>query len=181
RSIGGSFSGVQRYAAEILRRLDGKVREVAPRRSLHGVRGHLWEQVALPAKVKSNLLWSPANTGPLSIARQVVTVHDVAPLERAEWFTPRFAAWYRWLIPRLVHRAYRVIAVSKFTKERIADLTGVDESHIVVIPNGVDERFCPRPIDEREIAQRQLGIPSPHYVLCLSTLEPRKNIAGLIQ
>lgn len=148
---------------------------------MQGVAGHLWEQLQLPLLVKGRLLWSPANSGPIMLGRQVVTVHDIAVIDHPEWFNARFAAWYRWMTPRLVRRAFRVIAVSEFTKRRLVEVTGVDESRVSVVPNGVDKRFNPRRPDKVAALRHRLGIPSSNYVLSLATLEPRKNLAGQLE
>jgi glycosyltransferase involved in cell wall biosynthesis len=112
------------------------------------------------------------------VARQVVTIHDVAVLDHPEWYNPRFAGWYRWMTPRLVHRASHIMVVSEFTKRRLVDATHVDEARVIVVPNGVDDRFSPRSPEEVAVVRAKLNIPSPHYLLSLATLEPRKNLAG---
>jgi len=180
RSQNAPLTGVQRYIHEMCDQLKERVRRVAPRRPLLGIAGHLWEQSILPGMVKGALLWSPANTGPLRVANQVVTIHDVAPLDHPEWFSAKFAHWYRWLTPRLVNRVRRVITVSNFSKTRLLELTGVDESRIMVIPNGVNQRFFPRTPAEIESVTRRLGVPTSRYLLSLGSIEPRKNIARLL-
>jgi glycosyltransferase involved in cell wall biosynthesis len=80
----------------------------------------------------------------------------------------------------LVRRLRRIITVSEFSKQRLIALSGVDQSRIVVIPEGVDDRFRPRPVEEIERVKRDLCIPSPHYVLSLGALEPRKNLGRLL-
>jgi glycosyltransferase involved in cell wall biosynthesis len=181
RSMTADLSGIQRYVGELRGRLGKKVQSIAPARPLQGVRGHLWEQCYLPAQVHSRLLWSPANTGPLFLRRQVVTVHDIAVLDHPEWFAARFAAWYRWTIPRLVRCARSVIAVSEFTKSRLIERVGADRRRIAVIPNGVDARFRPCSAEAIEDARRHLEIPTQRYVLSLGTLEPRKNLRCQLQ
>ena len=98
-----------------------------------------------------------------------------------EWRNPRFAGWYRWLVPKLVRRVRHVIAVSQFTKRRIVETTGAAPEKITVIHNGVDLRFEPKTLDEIRQVRRTLGIPSPRYVLCLGSLEPRKNLHRLLE
>lgn len=147
---------------------------------MQGVGGHLWEQTVLPTAVRNGLLWSPANSGPLAVRRQVLTVHDVASLDHPEWYTSGYAAWYRWMTPRLVHRVRRVITISEFSKRRLVALSALDEARVVVIPSGVDGRFYPRPAHEVERVRRALDIPSPSYILSLGTLEPRKNLHRLL-
>jgi glycosyltransferase involved in cell wall biosynthesis len=181
RSQTAGLTGVQRYAQELCRRLNGLVEPVVPRQPLQGIKGHLWEQMVLPKRVRGQLLWSPANTGPIAISRQVLTVHDVASLDHPEWFGPRFAGWYRWMTPMLVKRVSRVITVSEFSKQRLVELTGIAESRVVVIPNGVDDRFHPQPDEEIGRVRRKLRIPSECYLLSLGSIEPRKNLATLLK
>ena len=181
RVLSSVLTGVQRYTLELLSRFGSRVRTVAPKGRLDGVRGHLWEQVVLPRHLEGELLFSPSNTGPLTVARQVVTVHDVVPLDHPEWLNPRFAAWYRFLVPRLVRRVRRVTTISEFTRTRLLERTGVDPEKIVVIPNGVDARFHPRSEEEVGKVRDALGIPTEHYVLSLGSLEPRKNLHRLLQ
>jgi glycosyltransferase involved in cell wall biosynthesis len=175
------MSGVQRYTDELCKRLDGKIERVSPGRPMHGPIGHLWEQLCLPRLAAGHVLWSPANAGPISLERQVVTVHDIAVLDHPEWFGKRFAAWYRWLVPRLARRVKRIIAVSEFTKSRLVDSLGVEASKIAVIPNGVDERF--RQVSQVESCElrRRLPVPRSAYVLSVGSLEPRKNLARLLE
>jgi glycosyltransferase involved in cell wall biosynthesis len=112
----------------------------------------------------------------LFCGHQVVTVHDLAALDYPEWFAPKFSAWYRCMMPRLVRRAVRVIAVSEFTKRRLLETAGVERAKIHVIPNGIDARFRPCPAGDADAIRMRLGIPSARYVLSLGTLEPRKNL-----
>ncbi|WP_237700405.1 glycosyltransferase family 4 protein [Acidithiobacillus ferrivorans] len=164
--------------------LDGipldKSRHVTPHRSLNGARAHLWEQTVLPLRTRGQLLWSPSNTGPLAVSRQVVTIHDVVPIDHPEWLNPHFAAWCRFLTPKLARRVARVITDSEFTKSRLLDTTGVAEDKVIVVPLGVDARFCPQTIEDVESAIQKLELPTSRYVLSLGSLEPRKNLGRLL-
>ena len=177
------LTGVQRYTLELLSRWGDRAKKVAPssRRFSSGLAGHFWEQVVLPMALRGALLFSPSNTGPLGVKRQVVTIHDVVPLDHPEWLNPRFAAWYRFLLPRLTHKVQRVITISNFTRQRLLELTTVPADKVVVIPNGVDARFSPRTADETSRVREALKIPTEYYVLSLGSLEPRKNLHRLLQ
>lgn len=181
RVLQSHTTGVQRYILELQARFGGKVEVIAPKQSLAGVHGHAWEQFVLPSKVRGKVLFSPSNTGPLAATSQVVTLHDVVPLDHPEWLNTKFAAWYRFLTPRLVKRAAHVITISEYSKERILAHTSIDESRITVIPNGVDARFRPHTPDEVVEKLNGLDLPSRHYALCVGSLEPRKNLARLLQ
>jgi glycosyltransferase involved in cell wall biosynthesis len=184
-SVNGRFmsqrvSGVQRYAREVIARGSLSASVVTPRRAARGMRGHLWEQGVLPARIGRDLLWSPCNTGPLAVARQVVTIHDCAFFDQPDGFSRKFAAWYRWLVPRLARRIRRIITVSKFSRERLLEYCRVPREKVVVIPHGVDPHFRPLPADTIADVRRELRLPQ-RYVLFVGNLVPRKNLLGLLE
>ena len=180
RTLGYHITGVQRYLLSLMPHLERKLRPIKPSQPLQGIKGHIWEQFYLPSQVKRRLLWSPGNTGPLTVSRQVVTVHDASPLDHPEWFERKFALWYLALLPRLIRKVRAIITVSKFSKERIVHHTGVDPDRVHVIFNGVDKRF--RPVTPAEIkkATTDLGLTAP-YLLSVGSLEPRKNLKRLLE
>src|SRR6185436_307695 len=102
-------TGMQRYALELARRFGDRIHLLRPLHALRGAAGHLWEQLYLPSLLHGRLLWSPNNTGPLAVSRQVCTIHDLIPLDHPEWFNRRFAAWYEWLLPRLARKIQHII------------------------------------------------------------------------
>jgi len=147
-----------------------------------GVLGHVWEQLALPVSCRRSLLWSPANTGPLACRNQVVTIHDLQQLEHPEWFATRFAAFYKFVIPRLVHRAARLIANSDFTKSRLVDVLNVAPDRIAVTPLGVDPSVYHQWTGEAlRVGLERYGLEAASYVLYVGSLQPRKNLAGLVR
>jgi glycosyltransferase involved in cell wall biosynthesis len=147
---------------------------------LQGIKGHIWEQVYLPTQLHRRLLWSPGNTGPIAVNRQVLTVHDAASLDHPEWFERKFALWYAALLPCLIRKVRAIITVSHFSRERIVRLTGVDPGRVHVISNGVEPRFCP--VDPEAVKQlrTKFDLNSP-YILFVGSLEPRKNLKMLLK
>ena len=74
RILSYPITGVQRYLLELLQRMPtGGIQQIAPQHPLSGARAHLWEQTVLPLRARGQLLWSPSNTRPLAVSRQVVT------------------------------------------------------------------------------------------------------------
>jgi glycosyltransferase involved in cell wall biosynthesis len=180
RTLSAQLTGVQRYLKEILDKHPDAFRRIEPRQPLRALKGHGWEQTVLPLR-SSGLLWSPGNTGPLVKAHQIVTLHDVVPFDMPHTLDPKFAAVYQFLTPRLVRRVEKVITISNFSKSAILRHMPVDPDKIVIIPNGVDERFHPKPPAEVAQAIAQAGIPFKRYVLTLGSIEPRKNLATLFK
>jgi glycosyltransferase involved in cell wall biosynthesis len=171
------LTGIQRYAHEIVSRWD-PVPIHKPQLGGKGASGHLWEQFRLPTLARGPL-WSPSTTGPLAIARQVVTIHDTAFLDHAECFSRSFAAWYQWLVPRLARRVRRIITVSQYSKQRIIEVCRVPDEKVEVILSGVGPQFKPQPAEKIRQARTELKLPE-RYVLCVCSLEPRKNLRRLL-
>lgn len=183
RILQAPLTGVGRYLNEILAAWPGD----APRRvdppawAVRGLKGHAWEQIVLPARAGRGLLWSPVHSGPLAVRNQVVTVHDLVALDHPEWLSPGFSRWYRFMLPRLVRRARHVIAISDFTRQRLQQVTGLPDDAVSVIHNGVGTRFRPPDSRARQCMRNVMGLENARYLLSVGTLEPRKNLTGLLR
>jgi glycosyltransferase involved in cell wall biosynthesis len=180
-------TGVQRYLSSILNSdaFSKGVNLLKPSVSFFksGIGAHLWEQIAIPLSINNeSVLWSPSNTGPLVVkSRHVVTIHDFATLDHPEWTSKKFNLFYRFLLPKLSENVDAIIAVSDYTKDRIIFHTGIDESKIHTIRNGVDSGFFVQVDSGRK--SNVLGkykIPSSRFILSVSSIEPRKNLSTLL-
>jgi glycosyltransferase involved in cell wall biosynthesis len=168
--------GVERVARELARRLPGmrpeRYRAIAPRPALAHRAGHAWEQAALPVLARgSRLILCPANLAPLLSGRNVVYVHDLAPLREPAWFGRAYGAWHRLALRRVARAARMLLVPSEFVRSELGELLGVPAERIRVAPPGVDQRFA-----------QGAGSPPPglgRYVLALGTPSARKNI-GLL-
>lgn len=172
-------TGVQRYAREVVARHASQCELICPALSLKGSMGHTWEQMVLPWRMKRGLLWSPCSTGPLAVRDQVVTIHDCAFHDAPTGFARSFAAWLAYLVPRLARRVRQIITVSHFSAERVSELCGIPRERIAVIYNGVDERFFQSNTALCDNVRQRLRLPA-QYVLCVGSLEPRKNLPRLL-
>jgi glycosyltransferase involved in cell wall biosynthesis len=181
RALGRRLTGVERYAGQVMRQLKDRVRVIRPPRALSGPVGHAWEQLCLPLSLGPGaILWSPANTGPLAVSRQVITIHDLSPLDHPEWFHPAFARLYSALLPRLVTQSLAIIVPSCFTRERLRAYSWARRAAIFVVPAGVDLRFFyPRSSREVEAVRERYGLPC-EYLLVVGSLQPRKNLSALL-
>lgn len=128
-----------------------------------------------------DLLHGPVNVAPLlSTARTVVTVHDLA-FERYPEHYPAMRRRYLSAMTRLsVRRAKRVIAVSEATRTDLVELYGLPRERIAVAPNGIDARFRPQGAEEVAAFRHQHCLPQ-RFLLFVGTLQPRKNLDGLIR
>jgi len=172
RFLARRLTGVERYGREILRCIGVNCRvESTPRQEWQG---HVWEQCFLPTQLsQESTLWSPANTGPLFVSKQALTIHDLSPLEHPEWFRGSFAAWYRLFLPLLARRVKKVFTPSEYVKQKV--MKRFDITDVTVTPNGVD-----RSLFHPAAKQSRFALPQ-NYVLFVGTLEPRKNLEYLVQ
>jgi glycosyltransferase involved in cell wall biosynthesis len=132
-------------------------------------------------RLRADLVHYPASVGALCGAENmVVTVHDVSFLHNPGWFRSGRALYYRHGVARSVRLAKRVIAVSQATANDLVERLNVPSERVDVVPNGVGESF--RPVGDavrNEVCERY-GLPEA-FLLYVGTLEPRKNLARLIQ
>ena len=175
------LGGVERWARELEKRLPALRPDayvvLRPPTGLAHRAGHAWEQSVLPLKARrlgAQALLCPANLAPLAYPRNVVVIHDAAPLRRPGWYSRAYATWQRLVLPAIARRARRVIVPSEFARRELAELLGVDA---VVVAGGVDERFTPEA--DPEPARRALSLTRP-YVLSVGSQTARKNLAALV-
>ena len=172
RFLSRRITGVERYGHEILHRFPGRYR--VERTRSQGFAGHMWEQFILPTRLdRESMLWSPANSGSLTIRNQALTIHDLSPLEHPEWFSKEYSTWYRLFLPMLAKRVRLIFTPSNHAKQKVMAHFGVRD--VIVTPNGVDTSvFHPN------TKQRTFDLPS-RYVLFVGSLQPRKNLEGLLK
>jgi glycosyltransferase involved in cell wall biosynthesis len=180
-AVRAELGGVERWARELSARLPalrpGGYAVLRPPRALAHRAGHAWEQAALPlraAQLGARALLCPANVAPVAFPRNVVVLHDAAPLRRPGWYSPAYAAWQRRVLPLIARRAKHVITVSEFSRAELRELLGLER--VSVVAGGVDAAFSPAADAGR--ARAALGLARP-YVLCVAAHTGRKNLAAL--
>jgi glycosyltransferase involved in cell wall biosynthesis len=108
----------------------------------------------------------------------VVTIHDVLALSMPQYFSAVIAQRFKRLARRSARRAARVLTDSDHSRGEIVEHLGVAPERVEVIPPGVEARFRPAEPSAEWLNER-FGIDRP-YILSVGTLEPRKNLAGVI-
>lgn len=115
--------------------------------------------------------------------RRVTTFHDLSFEYFPEFFSGRKRFWHGFLSPRARAReADKIIAVSQSTKDDLMGLYGVPEEKIKVIHSGVGGDLRPLTVSVERVVtmRRKYGLPEK-FILYFGTLEPRKNLVGLIK
>lgn len=119
-------------------------------------------------------------TEPPSKYPKVTTVHDLIPFKYPQTTTDNIRRAHKKRLAWVLRESDKIIAVSHATKEDLISILNVPEDRIVVIPEGVEDRYRPQPLEIVESIKRKYRIKGD-YIFSLSTLEPRKNQAGLIK
>jgi glycosyltransferase involved in cell wall biosynthesis len=140
-----------------------------------------WEMLIHPVDV----LFIPASALPIIHPKKsVVTIHDLAwnfyP-ETFTWFNRSFLQLSTWFAVKF---AYKIIAVSEATKKDLIKEYKTNSGKIAVIHHGyeIGPSSVNGPASAKALAGKQLSnVLPPAYILFLSTLQPRKNLEGLIK
>jgi glycosyltransferase involved in cell wall biosynthesis len=162
--------------------------------ALEGGSYPLWEQMALPKAARAegcDILHCTSNTAPVSPHMPlVVTLHDIIYLESISLFK-KGGTWYqkignmyrRYVVPRVVKKADKIITVSEFERKRIHDFFGFpeDDDRLVAIYNGVSEHFR-KIADAVELRRVKALYTLPdRFLFFLGNTDPKKNTVGVLK
>jgi glycosyltransferase involved in cell wall biosynthesis len=132
-----------------------------------------WYPLALPSDARSrglDVLHCPTFRAPFSTSVPlVVTVLDLAVLRHPGMFNQWSRHYSRLAVPRVVQAAAAVITISEFTKSEVVEVLGTPPEKVHAIPIAVEAPFSAD-------GPRAEG----DYVLSVGTLEPRKNLARVV-
>lgn len=117
---------------------------------------------------------------PPNVVAGVATVHDLSALRFPEMHPPDRVAQFTKEFEASLSRARHLITDSEAVRQEVINVLGWPEDRVTSIPLGVDERFLIRAPDSLEPALSRLGLVAGRYLLCVSTIEPRKRLDALM-
>jgi glycosyltransferase involved in cell wall biosynthesis len=117
-------------------------------------------------------LFLPAN------AKTVVVAHDVIWRIRPEWFSLANRILHNEIVERSIRNADLVIAVSQSTKRDVISILGVPEDRVKVAYLGVTDSLADTELPKPSARVLASG---KRMLLCVSSFDPRKNIARLVR
>lgn len=195
RFLGRPVTGVERYARQVLAAAaeiqPGRFELVAPPSSRNAepiraipvriagrLEGHAWEQFELPRFTRGRPLLNLCNLAPLAHLRQVTVMHDAAPFAVPESFSLAFRTYYRTMLPLVARRSRRVVTVSEFSRRELARHLHLPEDLFEVVPAAVDQL---REVEADPRILQRIGATSRPFVLTVGSLDPRKNLAAVLE
>jgi glycosyltransferase involved in cell wall biosynthesis len=144
----------------------------------------LWEQTILPrelARLRPDLVHGLAYALPVGWrGPSIVSIYDLSFLLFPKAFNAANRIYLTATTRAAAKRARRVLTISEQTRRDIVRLLGVSEQRVDVTYPAAEERFRLLPTAEVEAFRVARGLPEA-FIFSVGTLEPRKNVAGLLQ
>lgn len=230
-SLADNFSGIERYAmsiAEELIALDGENTYILLfKRKIHkefekyknrknivfkvyqGRNKLVFQQIILPFHlygIKADAYLFLAFQSPVLFRRKGIynTIHDLTSWDCPETMKKKMELYFKLAIRNALWVSEGIIAISKFTRDRIVDKFHYNKKKITIAYCGISDVFInyiasqpseildseenKKEIEARLEKIRNKSLDTRHkyhlpeqYLLCLATLEPRKNLPFLVE
>jgi glycosyltransferase involved in cell wall biosynthesis len=194
--LGRHQTGNETYARELLRGLASRasveaIAAVDPGADLAGLDSGRLDRVELPRRailrlpalglasrrLKADLLHSMYYLPPMARRPVVVSIHDVSFERHPEFFSRRELYKNRLAVGWAARHADMVLGLTEHARAELVRVYDLDPGRIKVVPAGVGEAFL------RAGASREIdgGGDRPLRVLAVGAIQPRKNLARLVQ
>jgi len=115
--------------------------------------------------------------------KNIIIFYDLSFIRFPEFFSKTKLFWHKFIYPKKqAQKSDLIVSISECTKNDLIELYRVNPEKIKLIYPGVDEKF--KPIEEND--SKLLGVAEKYnlpasFILYFGTIEPRKNILGLIK
>ncbi|GAB4383726.1 MAG: glycosyltransferase family 1 protein [Salibacteraceae bacterium] len=113
--------------------------------------------------------------------KSVVTIHDLIFMKHPDYYPPTDRWIYQMKTLHATKKADRIVCISQSTANDLLDCFDVDQEKIRIIPPPVDIRYFETGDATDLIAflqEKQINKP---YILCVGTIEPRKDQGTVIE
>jgi len=161
--------------------LEGTEHYIIPRKKIPGYDSlrRFYLIPKLIKKLQPDAVIEPCHIGPFNLPRsikKVTIIHDITPILFPELHVTRSVIIHRLLLKKVLTKTDLIITPSETTKNDVLRYSKT-KSPIAVIHEGIDH-LAKVPENSEKILQK-FEIKRP-YILCLGTIEPRKNLDILI-
>ena len=127
----------------------------------------------------NSLVHGPNYFLPMCTESGIVTVHDLSVLRHPETHPIERVLQFEKNFNHTLSRTRHIITDSEAMRREIIELLNWSDKKISVIPLGVAPEFTPYTNVNHDFLN-QYGLSVGGYTLCISTIEPRKNIDKLL-
>ncbi|MGM0407574.1 MAG: glycosyltransferase family 4 protein [Bacteroidota bacterium] len=144
---------------------------------------YLWFEIAIPKilkKIDADLFISP--DGYLSLKAKIkslAVIHDINFMHYPKDFPFLVRKYYQYFFPRFAQKANRIVTVSEYSKNDIANTFKIAPNLIDIVYNGSNEIYEPVLDSEKEKTKKQFT-QGDDYFIFVGALSPRKNVTNLL-
>ncbi|WP_141431119.1 glycosyltransferase family 1 protein [Bacillus sp. 03113] len=188
------LTGVQRFANEIIKRLDQqtniKFTILVPAdfqeksyfknikiKKIGNLNGQKWEQIDLLLYVRNKPLINFCNTGPILKRNQIVVLHDTAVYSSPQGFSLLFKVWYKIMFFFFKQFTKKILTISQFSKNELIKHLNINPKKLELISEG-KEHF--ESIKEDQTILEKFNLAKGKYILAVSSMHPNKNFIALV-
>jgi glycosyltransferase involved in cell wall biosynthesis len=111
----------------------------------------------------------------------IVNCHDLSHLHFPEHHPAERVRYLDRNLEKSLRKATRIVTLSDFVRREVLDTFAFDPARVVTVPVGADERFRPHGVEETHGIMSRHGLEHGRYILSVATIEPRKNLHGLVR
>ena len=131
-------------------------------------------------KYKIDLFLSPDGFLPLhSPVPSLAVIHDLNFEHAPDNLRPSHQRYMTHFFPRFARHATRIATVSEYSKQDIASTYHLDTKKIDVVYDGANNLYRPHSEEEKTAIRKRFTDGHP-YIIFISTILKRKNLAGLL-
>lgn len=118
---------------------------------------------------------------PLLFSKSIVVIYDLAYLHHPEYLAESNRRFMSSRVPDSIRKADHVVAISENTRQELMKAYNIPKNQTSIVYPAINHsHYKPQPKQIVTKVHEKLSI-KPNYLLFVGTLEPRKNIVGLIE
>ena len=110
----------------------------------------------------------------------VVTVHDLSVILFPNWHPADRVKRYEQAFARGIEAAAHILVDSDAVRSEAIRVLGLSPERVTTVHCGIAPAFRPQPPEAIAAVRRRLDLPT-RYLLCVGTVEPRKNLTTLLR
>lgn len=153
------------------------------------VKGRIWSGLVLYRLLpwadlffgKGIYIFGNSTTWPLLFSKAITYIHDLTFLAYPDTMKPKVRAVLKRNVPVWIKRADFIVTISESSKKEIAKTFKVPSDRLDVVYCGVDTTVYKPSASRQVVAIRKKYDVPEHYVLFVSSIEPRKNVMRLLE
>lgn len=150
----------------------------------HPVLWWMFFELSVPAalkRYKADLYLSPDGMMPLRPKVPTLNVIHDLNFEHADGnLKPSHQRYMTHFFPRFARAASRLATVSEYSRQDIAATYGIDAERIDVVYDGAHNHYRPHSDEEKQATRQRFTDDAP-YIIFISTILKRKNLANLLK